>query len=248
MQYVKLAIFSWFMLLPLSSFAEQLIFVAEDLPPFHYLDDENTPKGALVDIVNAIAKQGNLDIRIDILPFARAQQQTKQQANVFMFSLLKTPSRANSFQWVGQTYKTKAYLVGLKNRNELKLTTLDEAKKFLVGTIHGYYSETYLLDHGFDPTTNLSLSVQYEHMWQKLFKDRIDFVLTNYIALDREIKSLGLDPQAVVPYLELENFPNELYIATGLTTEKITVDNLHTVLEQIKTNGTYQKILNHWRL
>jgi len=231
-----------------TSFSKEAIFVAEDLPPFHFLDENNQPTGVLVDVVKAIAQEANIDITIELMPFARCYQSTMNQADVFMFSLLKTPDRTPEFKWVGQTYKAKAYLVGLKDRTDIQLNHIDDAKDLVVGTIRGYHSEHYLKEAHFSTDKNLNLSVNYEQMWGMLFKKRIDLILTNFIALELEVESIGLNPDSIVPYLELDDFPNQLHIATSLTTSDQKVNLLKNALNSIKADGRYQKILAKWTL
>ncbi len=230
------------------SYAKELLFVAEDLPPFHFLDANNKPTGVLVEVIEAVIKEANVDGTIELMPFARCYQSIQNQADIFMFSLLKTPDRTPKFQWLGQTYKAKAYLVGLNSRTDLQLNNLDDAKGLVIGTIRGYHSEHYLKDADFTTDNNLNLSVNYEQMWGMLFKKRIDLVLTNFIALEFELESIGLEVDAVTPYLELEDFPNKLHIATSLTTSAQTVKQLKNALINIKNNGIYQQIMTKWGL
>ncbi|MFT6901286.1 MAG: polar amino acid transport system substrate-binding protein [Colwellia sp.] len=51
-------------------------------------------------------------------------------------------------------------------------------------------------------------------MWGMLFKKRIDFILTNFIAIDSEMKSLGFNKKNIKPFVELHNLPGDLFIAT----------------------------------
>lgn len=225
-----------------------LIFVSENLPPYHYLDSFNQPKGVLVDVVNAIERHGDLDIRIEIKPFARGLAQMKHQPNVFMFSLLKTKKREQNFQWIGKIFRTEAFLIGLKGRHELFIMDLNEAKSHVVGTIRGYTSERFLLDAGFSPDFNLSLSVDYQQLWQMLFKHRIDYILTNSITMDKELASINVERNRIEQYLELADFPNELYIATSLQTDVKLVKAIATQLQQVKQKGQYRQIIKQWGL
>ena len=105
-----------------------------------------------------------------------------------------------------------------------------------------------LHENGFEEDDNLSLSVTSKHLWAMLFSNRIDFVLTNYMALDRDITKAGFDANNIAPYLSLPNFPNELHIATGLSTPKATVKRLAKALSEIKKSGIYQTILTKYDL
>jgi len=231
-----------------TSYSNSLLFVAENLPPYHYLDDENKPKGFLIEVVEAVCETAGIKAKIKIIPFARSYKTTKDQPNVFMFSLLKTPARLLEFQWIGQSYKAAAFLIGLKNRSDLNLQKIDDAKRHVVGTIRGYHSETYLKQAGFTSEENLYLAVRYEQMWHMLFKKRIDFILTNFIALEQEMSSIGLNKEDIKAYVQLEDFPSELHIATGLKTPIETVNRLKEALTKIKNKGTYQKIIDKWGL
>lgn len=225
-----------------------LIFLAEDLPPYHYIDSEGRVAGALVEIVQAMLTQANLTGKIEIQPFARSYHNTQNQENIFMFSLLKTPDREDKFQWIGQTYQSSAVLVGLNDSKDIKLSTLEDAKAFTVGTIRGYHSDHFLQENGFLENKNLSLSVNNKQMWGMLFNNRIDLVLTNNMAIDIEIKKAGFDAEKVTSYLSLSNFPSELYIATGLKTSKVINEQLSTALLAIKKSGVHQAILANYNL
>ena len=122
------------------------------------------------------------------------------------------------------------------------------AKELVVGTIRGYHSEHYLKEANFTLNDNLNLSVNYEQMWGMLFKKRIDLVLTNFIALEAELVSIGLNINDITTYLELEDFPNQLHIATSLMTSDQTIKKLSDALTQIKADGTYQQIMTKWGL
>ena len=165
-----------------------------------------------------------------------------------MFSLLKTDDRLTNFKWVGKVYKSKAFLIGLKNRTDINIKKLNDAKNLVVGTIRGYHSDHYLKEAGFTTGDNLYLTVRYEQMWGMLFKGRIDLILTNFIALELEMKSIGLNVDDIKPYFELHDFPGELHIATGVATEDKTVLKFKKALYTIKENGTYQRIMAKWGL
>jgi polar amino acid transport system substrate-binding protein len=85
-------------------------------------------------------------------------------------------------------------------------------------------------------------------MWRMLFEQRIDFILTNFIALDREVKIIGFNKEDIKPFIKLHDFPGGLFIATGLKTTDKTVTILSVALQQIKADGTYKNIMDKWGL
>lgn len=227
--------------------ADPVHFVSEDLPPYHFKGELGQPKGALVDIVKAIAKEAKVDYTIEIYPFSRAFHLLKNKPNVLMFSLLKSPSREKQFVWLGKIFHNSAFLVAL-NGNKPRLTSLAQAKDYTVGTIRGYYSERYLRKAGFEEGENLSLSVKYQHLWQMLFNHRIDYVLTNTLSLNSELNELRLKMDDIESTLELTDFPNELHLAGNLSLPPKTIEALRQAFITIKSNGEHQRILTQWGL
>ncbi|MDT0602319.1 substrate-binding periplasmic protein [Thalassotalea castellviae] len=228
------------------SVAEQLIFVAEDLPPYHFNGQNNQPTGILVDLIDAVMLQAKIPYKIELMPFARIYTVTHETPNVVMLSLMKSDDRAAEFKWIGKSFKSKAFLVGLKNREDINIKNLEQAKQHIVGTIRGYHSEKYLKDAGFTVNKNMHLSVNYKHMWNMLFEQHIDFILTNFIAIEKEMTSIGFKQSDIKAVIELTDFPGDLFLATGLSTPDKTVDKLSKALAQIKENGTYDKIMSKW--
>ena len=228
--------------------ANELKFVAEDLPPFHYYDKNNVPTGALVDVIKALMLYTKLPYTIELMPFARSYDLTTKQQNHIMPSLMKSTDREAQFNWIGKSYKSKAFLVGLKDRTDINIQKLEEAKSYVVGTIRGYHSARYLEDAGFTTNKNLHLSVNYKHMWNMLFEQHIDFVLTNFIAIEREMLSIGHNTKEIKPVIKLHDFPGDLFLATGLSTPESTITAVSEALLHIKENGTYEKIMTKWGL
>lgn len=225
---------------------QKLLFVAENLPPYHYYDDNRKPIGVLVDIVAALKRETQLDIEIELMPQARANKMTKHKKNVFLFSLLKTPSRQTQFQWIGQVYQIEALLVGLVNKPQLEIKSLEEAKKHVIGTVRGYYAEQFLRQNGFSTKSSLFTAVDYQQLWQLLMRGRIDYVLTNSMTLETELRSINISMDAVHAYQSIDSFPNKLYIATGVKTEKQVVQRLAQGLARLKASGEYGRIIARW--
>lgn len=81
-----------------------------------------------------------------------------------------------------------------------------------------------------------------------LFKGRIDLLFTNTIGLEVEVPKAGFDPEQVEKAFAVEDFPNQLHLATGLQTPEATVLKLQQGLELLKKRGIYQQILRRWGL
>ncbi|WP_247687357.1 substrate-binding periplasmic protein [Pseudoalteromonas luteoviolacea] len=229
-----------------SAQAKVIRFVAEDLPPYHYLNEQGKPDGVLVDIAKELQLHSGLDAKIEILPMARAHHELQTKFDVVMLAWLKTPRREKHFQFLGSMCQSSASLIGLKS-NVVQLSQLDDAKRLRTSTIRGYYSEQYLKEAGFSEEHDLVLVSHYKSMWQMLYKGRTDLILTNTRTLKRELDELGLDPQLLEYKLTLHDFPSELHLAANPQFSKLDAQKLKHSLAAIKASGRYDEIVKKWR-
>lgn len=222
-------------------------FVAEDLPPYHYVNEAGEPDGALVELARAIASQAGINAVVEIMPMARVLHEFETKPNVALLSWLKTPVRAAHFRFLGTMAHAEASLIGLTASNK-PITSLAEAKAYRTGTIRGYYSEQFLKQYGFNEGYELVLVSDHERLWQLLYKGRIDFVFTNSLSLHNELDILALDADKIEQKLVLKNFPNELALAVNSQFSEPLAVRLEAALKKLASDGTQQQILTRWQV
>mgnify|MGYP000023118881 FL=1 len=232
---------------PKHSHAQPLTFVAEDLPPYHYIDKNGNAAGALVDITKAILHEAQLSGQFEIMPMARAYHELKNNPLALMMSLLQTPERQPQFTWLGQLYFADAYLVGLKNLPH-QVESLTDAKGLKVSIIRGYSSAHYLQKEGFQEDKNLVLASHYKQLWDLLFKQRVDLVMTNTMTLKKELKNSGYSVNQVSKMLHIDRFPSALQLVANKHIPRNICQRLAKALQKIKQMGMYEKILTRWQL
>ncbi|NOU52609.1 transporter substrate-binding domain-containing protein [Pseudoalteromonas sp. JBTF-M23] len=227
--------------------AHALTFYAEDLPPYHFKNAQGNASGALVEITKAALKHADLEGEFSILPMARAYKELQERPDALMLSLLRTAEREAHFTWISQTYFADAYLVSLAS-NPVNPETLSAAQRFRVSTIRGYSSARFLQQAGFSEDDNLVLVGHYKQLWQLLYKQRIDLVLTNTLTLQNEIIRSGLNPELIEKKLHLTNFPSQLWLCASKQLKPEIAAKLSTAMAYIKTSGVYEQILMRWQL
>ncbi|MGB1263647.1 MAG: substrate-binding periplasmic protein [Cognaticolwellia sp.] len=228
--------------------AQPLNIVSEKIPPLQMQDKKNQPTGAMVEIVQAMLSKAKLSADINFYPWARSYQKALSEKNTIIFSLFRDQDREDKFQWIGKLYTLNSYLTTLKSRSDIKITSLDEAKNYSVGTIRSDLAQHYLVEQGFTTNNNLFISSKYDVLWELLYSGRIDAAFTNDVLWRHEIKSLGLDPEKVQLNFKVPDFASDLYIAASLNTDKKIVSALATALNTMKADGSYQEILSKWQL
>ena len=224
-----------------------LRFVAEDLYPLHFIDDNKKPNGFLVELVAKVLSECQCQGRVEIMPQARAVKELKSNENTLMISLLKTPQRSDAFNFLGSVFFADVYLIGLKIRS-FSLFDLKSAHGLRVSTVRGYFSHYYLEKSGFSTEHDLVLAPDNESLLHMLYKGRTDLVLTNTLSLDKELRSIGLDPDQIEEKLSLNDFPNELHFVANKQLDPEVARKLKQGLEKVKLTGEYTTLLNKWQL
>jgi len=232
----------------LTAGAEKITFVTEDLPPLQIEQDRKPPIGAAVEIINWLINDAELDATIKVFPWARSYEMALTEPNVVIFSILRSPDREPHFKWVGQIYTIRSYFAALKSREDIGVSSIEDAKKYAVGSIRHDLAETYLLEKGFIPKKNLYVSSKYTILWQMLFSGRTDIAFTNSVLWRHEINHSGLDPQQVKLIYEIEDISSSLYIAASLNTSNVIVEKLTASLNKLKSSKHYHAILDKWHL
>lgn len=238
------------LLLCLSSnvLAQRIQVVTEDLPPLQISSNTKAPSGAMVELVTLLMTEANLPYDLHVYPWARAYDQALKDPHTVIFSILRSESRENDFHWIGHIYTIKSYLAALESRADIKVSSLEEAKHYIVGSIRHDLAESYLLNKGFVKDKNLYVSAKYPILWNMLFSGRTDLAFTNSIIWQHEVAKTGLNPEKLSLVYEVKDFSSDLYIAANKEMDAKIVRKLINALTVIKQDGRYQQLLAKWAL
>ena len=245
---MKLFIFICLILFASFSYAQPLRIVSEKLPPLQFSQSDGTITGAMVDIVNLLLKKSNIEGNIEILPWARSYQIALERENTLIFSMLRGEDREDKFIWVGKLFAIDTYLVALKGHPPFNIKSIEDAKKYGVGSIRQDLMESYLRKHGFTEDKNLYLSSDYTVLWQMLFSQRTYLAATNNILWKYEIEDSNLDPKQIEIIYKIPDIASDLYLGASIGTDEKIINKLKKALEEIKSNGQYHQILKKWHL
>ncbi|MCC2617442.1 transporter substrate-binding domain-containing protein [Aestuariibacter halophilus] len=225
-----------------------LTFVGEVTAPYFMLSAEQQPFGAAVELAEAITERTGISATYEHMPWARAYKEAASTPNMVLLTALRTPSRERDWQWLGQVHLARAFFIGLRKRDDIALSDFIDTQQFQVGTVRGYGSADYLLNHGFVEGENLTLVANSEQLWSMLFLKRLDLILTNYSSRHYELVQYGHDPMLVEGKLEVEALHLSLQMATGHLTSPALVETLRNAMADIERDGTLAHILKRWGL
>lgn len=226
--------------------SEEIKFVCEFASPFFWLNEKGEEMGINADIVKNLKKKYQINATIEPMPWARAFQETQQKPNVVLLALFRNQQREEQFQWLGKIHQAELSLVGLSSNTTLNIDSLEDAKAFRVATIRGYSAEKLLREKGFVENRNLVLVSDTRRLWQMLYEERVDFVISD-IKTDKVIvKSFGMNPEKMEAKLILHEHKLDLYAGTGKLTSREIVLTLQMALQAMEENGELQSIMRKW--
>jgi polar amino acid transport system substrate-binding protein len=208
--------------------------VTEEWLPYNYTNSDGQLVGRSTDKVRAVLDDVGLSYTIRSYPWLRSMRLAKTQPNTMIYSIYRTPEREKQFQWVCPLMApVKEYLFALKTRDDIQLTTLDDAKKYLTSIVRGSVSEGYLTDAGFEPGVNLDLTSDPKSTPRKLLAGRVDLILhTEYTASER-MKELGYSYSMLRKVLEVKEIDNRrACMAFSLKTDKALVESVQRALDK----------------
>jgi polar amino acid transport system substrate-binding protein len=219
---------------------ELLILTEDGIPPFNFKKDGQLV-GASTEIVEEILRRLDLDLTIDVVPWARGYQIALQKPNVILFSMARSKDRENLFHWVGPICRVQSAFYASRG-SMANINSLADARRVRsIGTYRDDVREAYLLKKGF---TNLEITNSNQSNLRKLLSGRIDLWATSNIEAANLPEQLGIDPAGIKHVFTFQKF--ELYIAISKKTSMTVVKAWQTTLDQMKSEGIFTAISRRW--
>lgn len=232
--YKKIALFLLLFCLPAFSAMAQESWniMTEELPPYNF-NQVNIVHGISADILLQIMEQNGISIgrgSIQLLPWPRAYQTVQSIPKSILFSAARTAQREKLFKWVGPITDLTMGLVALK-KNKIQLQSLEDAKKYNIGTIRYGAPEQLVLKGGL-PERNLDRIASPESNIKKLQAGRIDLFAFSVPSTRYLMIQLGIDPDAYESVYTLKRV--DLYYAFHKSTDDELIHALNNSLRALK--------------
>lgn len=222
-----------------SAWGQSITVVTEEYPPYNFQDaSKNKISGMGTEVVEEILKRTKLDYKLGIYPWARAYQMAQDAPNVLIYSIGRNDKREALFKWVNVIAPYDVYLYRLKSRPEVKVSTMDDIKRFKIGAVRDDVRAQYLEK----AAVPLDLVIEDSANAKKLASQRIDLFPIDELAMVALYKREGLDPRSVVKAFKLEALSAGLYMAFSKQTPDALVHKCKAALAEIKRDGTFERI------
>lgn len=218
--------------------------LTESLPPLNYEQDGKVI-GFSSEVLDLLAKESGLTISKTLLPWARAYQQAQQGPNKILYSLVRTPEREALFHWIGPISKRRIYLYRHAARTDIKLKSLDDATAYMIGTAQGSAAMNFLLARGFEVGVQLDPAQDDARNMKKFKAQRFDLLLSLDWAAMYNARQNGMDSQALVPALLVDD-SNDYWFGVSLGTDPRILSKLESAMARIRKDGRLQALVRHY--
>lgn len=210
-----------------------LTLTTESYPPNQMMVNGQLT-GLVTDKVREMMARARIDYRILILPWLRAYSMAQTQANHCVFNTAHTPDRDKLFKWVEPVTYADWTLFGLAGR-QFTINTLEDARRYVIGTYNGDVRDDYLKERGFTVDTAIEEALNP----RKLMAQRIDLWAANRLVGNDLLRKAGLTRQ-IVPVHTFFRVTGGL--ACNLATPDTVIISLRQALAGMISDGTTAKI------
>ncbi|CCQ09582.1 ABC-type amino acid transport/signal transduction systems, periplasmic component/domain [Pseudoalteromonas luteoviolacea B = ATCC 29581] len=205
----------------------------EEFPPFQTLISPGKVGGIATGIVEAVLRDSNIPYQIHLMPWFRSTTNVEKYPNSLIYSLARTPSRENQFHWLVPLCPINVAFYRLTTRDDINIKRLEDAKKYVVAVAAGQPSETYLLNQGFTPDSNLVVLASHEQGAGMLEKKRIDLLFGAEQFFDGVVHDLNLEGQWE-QVLKIDELSRQTYLAANKAISQEYVQRIKASFERVQ--------------
>lgn len=216
--------------------AEPLVLTTESYPPFSYQESSGTYRGVGIDQVEIIMRDLGTRHTIEIMPWARAIALAETQNGHCVFAAARTAEREERFKWVVPLFVDRSLLVR-HTGSTVNATSIEEAKRYTVGTYRADYTEGLLRRAGFP---EIDLSADLDITLRKLLQDRIDLMPMSE-GVYQKLKAEGTAIEKIMVFAE-----QQLGIACNRQVPDDLIGKMQTALDTLIKDGVQGTILKRY--
>ena len=234
----------------LAGCAGQTIWKAEESAELTILTEEYAPlsftaageiTGQATEVVRELVKRTGIAAEIRMGVWEDVYQKVLDNPRTALFSTVMTAERKDLLQWVGPITILNTNLYALKGSG-IAVRTLDEARKAgKVAAVAEYYSTQSLKSEGF---TDLVIYADEESALRGLLNGEARLLVSNNTVLPALLKKVGAAANDVEIVFTVST--DMTYIAFSPDTPREMVDRWQDRLDEMKRDGTFQKIYARW--
>ncbi|WP_234401367.1 substrate-binding periplasmic protein [Pseudoalteromonas sp. T1lg23B] len=214
--------------------------VVTELSPPNQTYDNGVVGGTSTDLVKRIVEQAHLKADYYLYPWARAFKVASERKNTLIYSMAKTPLREQNFHWIGPVAKFELGFVTNNYRQDVKVTSLEDAKKYRLAVQRGDIAAEQLEQYGFEYV----LTADIERSYQLLITNKVDLVLDDPRYIKPMADALNLPKDHFRFLFSVPNLSVRGYLAANIDTPAEVINKLRIAFEDVKRTESYKLVLS----
>lgn len=219
-----------------------LVVYAGEIPPMSFAAKDGSPGGIAVEILGAVAKKTGTVFDIQVLPWARAQAQTKEaKTAVGIVPLSRTAEREGQYSWVAELYEQRMVFVTYGGTEPPR--TIEQARALRIGTLDANMMVKLLPGLGF---TKVETASTEDTNVRKLAVGRIDAWLVSDLVAKTVFRDLGEDPAKLRIGMAIGD-PLKVYLGGSLAFPAQLSGSIQAAVKALRDDGTIAAILARYR-
>ena len=199
----------------------------------------STPVDPTAQFSAAMFNEAGLEFSLTVVPWSRAVQSVRNEANVMVYSMIRNDQREDLYEWIGLITPIETHLYAMKDKLANVPETVDEARDYRIGLSRSSASDELLSSLGL---TNLLYTGDPSRAPVMLERGRIDLVpMTRDEALG-VIQDYQLEADALIPAVRLDALSTGTYYVVSKQTDPELVARLKSAYQSLVDDGTHARI------
>ena len=227
------------MLFCLQTQAQTLQVVTEDSSYSKLRDGKVVGVGSEI-VEKTLAKAGVTDYRMALYPWARAYDMAQLEPNVLIYPIIRSTEREPLFKWVGELDHVIPMFYKLRERRDVVVKSLQDAKNYSVGVVRDDSRQEYLESKGF---SKMVVSSNNLDNLRKLLSGQVALVPLPEREAREQCEDLHIAFEDLESVFTIDELSKGLYVALSLKTPDDTVERITAAFAQLKDDGTLAKVM-----
>jgi len=218
----------------------QTIRAVTETTPYTFLKGDRVEGPATEVVEKTLQTAGLTDYQVKLYPWARAYDMALKEPGVLIYLIARTAAREQQFKWAGEIMKIQYHLYRLRDRSDISVKTLADAKNYTIGVMRDDVRQQYLQSRGFQ---RLAVSAQWIDNFNKLIKRQVDLVPLTQDDASSLCAEAHFDCAGLERVLTLDEASTGLYMAYSASTADSTVQKTRSAFDKLKADGTVRRIM-----
>lgn len=202
--------------------------------------------GPATRVVEKLLQEGGIEYEIHISNWARAHKTFQEQPQSLMFSVVRTQERESQFFWLAKLGIIDLHIGRKRSRTELNPVHLEDLQGYSIGVVRNAYTHKFLVEQRLKNEEDYFLVATPSELMRLITRDKIDYVFYEPTITPAIAKSLGLEPDYLVPTRIAFEHRYAVYLVAGQEFPAEIADLIQQTHQRLQQQSViYQQLLNN---